>query len=172
MISEVESFSKWIPIVGTLGGATLGFSASLLTTWFNNRAAYLRGKDDRNRNRLESIYELLIEIQRDYVLLMGKALFYIHEGMAITVDKNEKIPALSKLEMMVSLYFPDFKKEWKSLESAKNSFGEKLANLISSNEKFQLPERQKLALDFVLLEQTINMRVAEFQEAIIRSIRE
>ena len=96
------------------------FSASLLTTWFNNRAAYLRGKDDRNRNRLESIYELLIEIRRDYVLLMGKALFYIHEGMAITVDKNEKIPALSKLEMMVSLYFPDFKKEWKSLESAKN----------------------------------------------------
>jgi hypothetical protein len=170
--NEVENFTRWIPVVGTLGGATLGFLASFLTTWFNNREINCRSKDDRIRNRLESIYELLIEIERDYSSLMMKAILCVHSGEKITVDKNDGIPPLIKLEMMVSLYFPEFREEWESLESAKNLFGKELGNLIRiSTENRQLSERQKLAGDFAALRQNIDNRIIDFKQTIVRTIQ-
>lgn len=172
MANEVVNLVKWIPVVGTLGGATLGFSASFLTTWFNNREINFRSKDDRNRNRLESIYELLIEIQRDYNSLMMKAIAYAHGGEKIVFDKNEKIPHSIKLEMIISLYFPAFRKQWESLESAKNSFGAELASLmLSPTTNLQLAERQELAGKFVVLEHKVNRSIIEFKQAIVSSIK-
>ena len=172
MIDKAESFAKWIPVVGTLGGATLGLSASFITTWFNNREINSRSKDDRNRHRLELIYELLIEIQNEYTSLMTKSILCVHYNEKIISEKNEKMPPLIKLEMMVSLYFPEFKEAWESLESAKNSFGEELADLISSPPKnLQLSEKQKRSAKFAVLERLIDKRVIEFQQAIVKSIK-
>jgi hypothetical protein len=113
-----------------------------------------------------------IEIESDYSSLMMKAISYVHEGKKITVDKNERMPPLIKLEMMVSLYFPEFREEWESLESAKNSFGEELANLILiSTENLQLSERQKLAGKFAVLRQIVDKRVIEFKQTIVRTIQ-
>lgn len=160
------------PVLGTLGGATLGFLASSLTTWFNNREIKFRGKDDRTRNRLESIYELLVKIQRDYISLMGKAIAYAHGGEKIVFDGNEEIPSLIKLEMMVSLYFPEFKEKMKLLEIAKNLFGKELASLmLGSTKNLPLVEKQELAGKFVVLQSKVDKSIIGFQKAIVSSIK-
>ncbi|XGV96055.1 MAG: hypothetical protein ACAF41_25370 [Leptolyngbya sp. BL-A-14] len=160
------------PVLGTLGGATLGFLASSLTTWFNNREIKFRSKDDRTRNRLESIYEILVKIQQDYISLMLKAIAYIHGGEKIAFDKNEEIPSSIKLEMMISLYFPEFKEKMKPLEIAKDLFGKELASLmLGSTENLRLSEKQELAGKFVVLQSKVDKSIIEFQKAIISSIK-
>jgi hypothetical protein len=163
---------SWLPIVGTLSGAAIGFFGSSLTTWFNNREIKSRSEDDRTRNRLESIYELLIEIKIDYSSLMVKAITYAHGGEKIVVDRNEKISPLVKLEMIVSLYFPVFHEKWKSLENAKNLFGEEFASLmLISTQNLQLKERQELAAKFVRLQLKVDKSIMEFQQAIASTIK-
>ena len=186
MTNEVESFSKWIPIVGTLGGATLGFSASLLTTWFNNRAINLRSKDDRNRNRLESIYELLIEIQLDYTSLTGKGTMYFVKGDKVIYGEKEKekISPRIKLEMMISLYFPEFRQEWESLKStlksSEDDFMLYISTLVASRKLYEIDKsseavrKRVMSPEFLVLDQlsdNVNQRVIEFQLAIIRTIQ-
>ena len=39
MSEAASEMSKWIPIVGTLGGAVVGFLASFVNAWFNQRKA-------------------------------------------------------------------------------------------------------------------------------------
>ncbi len=172
MANEVEYFTKWIPVVATLGGATLGFSASLLTTWFNNRAINLRSKDDRNRNRLELIYELLIEVQYDYFLLTKKVMSYSCSGKKISLDKIEKISSSRKLEMIIFLYFPEFKEELKSLENAQELFGREFVKiLLISTGDHQLSELQNLTSKVIELNKMVNEKVVEFQQAIITTIQ-
>lgn len=159
-------------MVGTLSGAAIGFFGSSLTTWFNNREIKSRSEDDRTRNRLESIYELLIEIQIEYTSLMGKAIAYAHGGEKIVINRNEKISPLVKLEMIVSLYFPKFHEKWKSLETAKNLFGEELVSLmLISTQNLQLKERQELAAKFVRLQLKVTKSIIEFQQAITTDIK-
>jgi hypothetical protein len=103
---------------------------------------------------------------------MGKAIAYAHGGEKIVVNRNEKIAPLVKLEMTVSLYFPKFHEKWKSLENAKNLFGEELASLmLISTQNLQLKERQELAAKFVRLQLKVNKSIIEFQQAITTDIK-
>ncbi|MEY8213343.1 MAG: hypothetical protein RPR97_02545 [Colwellia sp.] len=47
------TISPWIPVVGTLGGAVLGFATSFCTVWWNSKKESDKSEGDRKRQHLE-----------------------------------------------------------------------------------------------------------------------
>ena len=77
-------------VVGTLGGAVVGFLASFVNAWFNQRKAEISGKESRERQRLEEIYRALIDIQRDYQKILGQIIEKVHyeKPFDVKTDNN------------------------------------------------------------------------------------
>lgn len=76
MSEPVSEMSKWIPVVGTLGGAIVGFLSSFVTTRFNQRKGEISAKESRERQRLEEIYRTLFDIRRDYIIMLQQIRHY------------------------------------------------------------------------------------------------
>ena len=57
----------------------------------------------------------------------------VHNGTPISVSKDEGIPALVRLEMLINLYFPELYNNYQDLVSAKDKFGEMYAEVLSKD---------------------------------------
>jgi hypothetical protein len=102
------TLSPWIPLIGTLLGALFDLGASFFIATFNKNAQELSAKNERNRKRIERIYELLITIRME----CGKNSVKFLTGFItepIPEKEIKEIPPLVELEMLVNLYFPERK---------------------------------------------------------------
>ena len=81
-------FSKWIPVVGTLLGAAIGFIGGFFNSWFINRNKEKIDKESRERARLENLYETLIAIRMDYQAMLGQMIAKVHfNNEVVFIDK-------------------------------------------------------------------------------------
>jgi len=172
MSEAASEMSKWIPVVGTLGGAVVGFLASFVNAWFNQRKAEISGKESRERQRLEEIYRTLFDIRRDYQIILNHIIEKIHDEKPIETLPSTDMPPISKLEMLVDLYFPGLKDAHNDFVTAKNTFGQEYASVVIRSFKAETPEtKQRLCGKVATLYEYIDDRLTAIQHRIQQIIK-
>lgn len=119
MSTAVSTSNQWIPVLGVLLGASIGFLASFLSATYTKKKDAELACDERNRNRIERIFQLLIILRSQNMELLGSAISYIKHSQDFTTQKIEKFPPIFELEMLIDLYLP-------SLNTFKNDYVEQL----------------------------------------------
>src|ERR1035437_2969318 len=110
--------SNWIPWVGALLGAVIGFVGGLLNSWLTQRNRETTEKGSRERARLESLYETLVEIRIYYQGKLGDMISKVHYNKQNTVkDERSGIPPLVRLDMVMHMYFPSLAFAQKNISS-------------------------------------------------------
>ncbi len=172
MTPEVSEISKWIPVIGTILGAIVGFLASFFIVFYNQRRVALVAKEDRMRQRLEDLYRTLIFVNNDYTEHIGQMINKVHHNVPITVQKPVDIPPLIKVEMLVNLYFPEFKAIYGEFENEKDEFGKLYADTIGSNyQSSSLENKQKICGAFVSRYKTLSNKIERLKESICKQMK-
>jgi hypothetical protein len=168
---QVCSSLAWLPVIGTLLGAIVGFAASFLVAWFNQRKSEEIARGDRRRVRLEELYRTLIEIRKDYQATLSQAFSKVHSNTPMSTTSYTSIPPIINAEMLVNLYFPELITCFKHFEAVKNAFGSQLADAIIVNtSSLSLDKKQKLCGSFLDSFQKIDASITAFQVEISRTI--
>lgn len=146
MSNIVTTVNPWIPVVGTLGGAIIGFATSFVTSWFNAKKTETKESKNRKREILEDIYKTLIIIRTDYQEISGICLDKIHHNIPVVAKKHEGIAPIIKTEMLIKLYGKELSDSWEQFKKLKDSFGESYAEVITTNYQSKLlKEKQELS---------------------------
>ena len=164
-MSEEVNTIQWVPVIGTLGGALLGFLASFLTAFFTKSRESKEQREERDRRRIERIYELLIIVSHQNGQHLGNAINWIHNARPISHDENKGIPPLVELEMLVSLYFSELENTRQRLMEAIQRFG--MFYLQIQHKDFHRKDKvhqQKIADKFSTMNEDINNRIQDFKE--------
>lgn len=109
-----------IPVFATALGAIIGSIGTYLNFRFNSISA----REERVRNRLESVYILLTNIEKDYKDKLGNVINCILHNEIVEPKNTDDISALIKLEMNIKLYFPELKDCYLSFEKEKDTLDE------------------------------------------------
>lgn len=145
-MAEPSSISNWIPVIGTLSGAAIGLLASFLIAYFNKSSDERKAKSDRDRSRIEKIYEILISIKMERGKDFGRILNWIHHAVPIASDEESGMPPIVQLNMLINLYFPDLKPEQKKLMDAIHQYGKaSLEARRTDYRKSELAEKQNIS---------------------------
>lgn len=161
------TLSPWIPVIGTLLGALVGLGASFFIAAFNKKTQELSAKDDRNRKRIERIYELLITIKMDYGRNLGEIINWIHYGIPIQEKGIKEVPPLVELEMHINLYFPELKETHKEFVAHIHAFGKIfMESRFLDHKNLPLTKKQSETEKFIASSEVIESKVAAYQEKI------
>jgi hypothetical protein len=145
-MSDGGTLAQWATVVGTLGGAALGFAASFFTALYNRKSESKEQKEGRDRNRFERIYELLIVVSQDNGKLFTEAVNSVHYARRPIPQEPEGIPPQVELEMLVSLYFKDLVPLKDELVLAIHNFGKEYVEALNTDYRNrELQEKQKVS---------------------------
>jgi hypothetical protein len=172
MVSEETNISQWAPVLGTLGGAILGFLASFLTAIFSKSRESKEQREERDRRRIERIYELLIFIAQENVENLGSAINWIHYARPISDKTGKGIPPLVELEMLVSLYFGELESHRKNLMGAIQKFGKRYFEIRSEDFRAKdKPYKQEIAGEFVTMQSSVETQIAAFKSKVSEIVK-
>lgn len=125
-VSALPFLKEIMPLITTLTGALIAFFASFLSAKFTKDRESKLALESRDRERIEKIYRLLIEINKDEFYSMDRCIQYIHYGKKM-VDKNvSDFPPLIEVEMLIRLYMPKIEEDYERLISEIHSFNMKI----------------------------------------------
>jgi hypothetical protein len=171
MMEQPCNFALWIPVIGTLGGALVGLAASSLIAYFNRSSEAKKSKDERDRSRLERMYELLIIIKMERQNELGEAINWIHNEKLIMEKEVRGIPPLIELEMLVRLYFPVLETQREKLMGAIHRHGKEFFDVRDVDyRKKEEKEKQSATSVLVELSRDIDKEVTNMQSAIAKVI--
>ena len=170
---NLTGISNWIPVVGTLLGAAIGLAGGLLSSWLTNKNKITSEKENRERERIEALYETLEEIRMYYKGLLGSMLSKVHHN-SVKTSKNEYtgIPPLVKLDMLLHMYFSCLTEPHIKFLSAKDRFGEKLAeNLTSSYFEQSLEQKQRICEEYLSLFSAVDNEISNLQQKLVAIVK-
>ena len=163
--SSPSVISQLLPVVGTLLGATIGFVSGVFNLKLTNKNRERTERESRERDRLESLYETLIEVRRDYQGILGQMIAKVHFNTLSAPKEYSGIPPLIKLDMLIHMYFPDFVESHKKFVLVAEPFGVKWAENIStsySNDSVQL--KQNICKEYTKLFKDLNSEISSLQQ--------
>jgi len=135
------------------------------TLWLTNENKVRVERENRERDRLESLYETLIAIRMDYQGILGQMISKVHHNTLITPKEYSGIPPLIKLDMAIHMYFQSLSEAHKQFVSAVESFGEKYAANISTSFASELTEtKQKICGEYVRLFKEVDSEISKLQK--------
>lgn len=170
---NLTELSNWIPVIGTLLGAVTGLGGGLLISRQTNKYKIIFEKENRERIRIESLYETLTEIRKDYQGSLGNMISKVHYDSA-NASKNEHsgTPPLVKLDMLLHMYFPSLTEPHKQFIAAKEHFGNKMAeNLTTSYSEKTLEEKQKVCGEYVKLFSALDNEISNLQQKLVNIVK-
>ena len=157
--------SSWIPVVGTLLGASVGFVGGLFSLWLTNKNRESAERENRERVRLESLYETLIEIRIDYQSILGQIISKVHFNTPGTPKEYSGIPPLIKLDMMIHMYFPSLTEVHKQFVSTAEPFGKKwVVNISTSFSSEPIETKQRICGEYVSLFKELDCEISNLQQ--------
>lgn len=128
-----QSASQWVPIVGTLGGAMIGFFSNYLINLMNAKRNEKLEKENKKKEGLKDLYETLILVCLDYSSISSKCIEKIDSNVKFEFDKKDKIAPLVKAEMLVNIYGKEVMELWDELKKETEKFGNILLEVIEKN---------------------------------------
>ncbi len=138
-----NAITQWLPMIGTLAGATIGFVGVLISLWFTQKNREKSEQENRERARIEDLYEILIEVRVSYQKTLGGMIKKVMYSTIENEKENTGIPPLIKLEMLMHMYFPNLDDEYQQFIKAKNLFGEQLAKNLTTSFNSESHETKK-----------------------------
>lgn len=157
--------SSWIPVVGTLLGAAVGFVGGLFNTWLTQRNRESTDRESRERDRLENLYETLIEIRMDYQGILGQMISKVHFNTQGAPKEYSGIPPLIKLDMAIHMYFPNLAEAHKQFVVVAEPFGKKWAeNLSTSFSGEPIETKQRICGEYVKLFTEFDCEISNLQK--------
>ncbi|HIF9331807.1 TPA: hypothetical protein ACX6RM_004252 [Photobacterium damselae] len=120
------SLSELIPLISTLLGAGIAFCASYFNAKLIKDRESKLAQEARERERVERIYRLLVQINNELLNDMSQCISHIHYHQKFEQKVVSELPPLIELEMLVSLYFPELAGNHEKLLSAVHAFTKKI----------------------------------------------
>jgi hypothetical protein len=165
MAQEASAAIQWMPVISSLSGAVIALIATFGATLFNHTKVANSAKEQRQRERLETIYHSLILIGEQYLAQLNQIMSMIDGEPATKPDKTNGIPAILQLEMYVNLYFPQLKNEHNEFIKARNKFASLKIKALSGELRTMTPQARKIFLGNVI-------DASEFVDCKLNDIRE
>lgn len=160
-----SAISQWLPVVGTLLGTTIGFVGGLFNLRIANKNRESAEKESRERDRLERLYETLIEIRIDYQDILGQMISKVHFDTPSTPKKHSGIPPRIKLDMVIHMYFPGLVEAHKKFVSIAEPFGAKCAeNITTSFSGEPLKVKQKICGEYIRIFKEMDDEISNLQQ--------
>jgi len=119
------TITPFISLISTVVGACIAFLAAYATARYNKQKEYEVEKDNRNRERIERIYKLLVMIKSERSNEFTQVLQHIHHGVPFSEKTSAELPPIIELEMLVSLYFSSLEGKRVELIKVIQEFGAK-----------------------------------------------
>lgn len=94
----------WIPVIGTLCGAMVGFATSFITSWWNVKQNISKAIKDRNRSNYEEIYNTLIAFQDHAHGLLQHLYNQVNIHSDSEYEEYKEPPSRNRMELLVKLY--------------------------------------------------------------------
>ncbi|HGF5121840.1 hypothetical protein P7M41_24390 [Vibrio parahaemolyticus] len=130
MTSEIAPtpfiWSELIPLISTLLGAGIAFCASYFNAKLTKARESKVALETRERERIERIYRLLVQINNELLSDMSQCMNHIHYQQKFGEKVVPELPPAIELEMLVDLYFPELVGSHKKLLSAVHLFTKKM----------------------------------------------
>ena len=160
-----SAISQWLPVVGTLLGATIGFVGGLFNLQLTNKNRESAERESRERDRLERLYETLIEIRIDYQGILRQMISKVHFNKPTTSKEYSGIPPLIKLDIVIHMYFPGLVEEHKKFASVVEAFGTKWAENISTTFSDEPVEtKQEICGEYVKFFKELDREISNLQK--------
>lgn len=131
MPPEASEISKWIPVIGTLLGAILGFLGFFSIAVYNQNKAEKIAKKNRRREKLEELFiasnkyfdYLLLHFGRYHQVMTGKLTLKDVSDLEI---KNGKETGYDyhRIRMLIYMYFPEIKPEFKKIKALQDELND------------------------------------------------
>jgi hypothetical protein len=171
-MSDGGTVAQWVTIAGTLGGAALGFAASFFTAWYSRRSESKEQREDRDRKRLERIYEVLIILSQENGQKFIEAVNSVHYARRPVPSETEGIPPLVELEMLTSLYFKDLVPLKDQIVGATHEFTKEYVEALNTDYRNkELKEKQKTAGKLWDLSESVKIEIDQFKLAIAELVK-
>lgn len=162
---SLNVISQLLPVVGTLLGSTIGFVGGLFIMWLTNKNRESAERESRERDRLERLYETLIEIRIYYQGILGQMISKVHFNTPPTSKEYSGIPPLIKLDMVIHMYFPGLVEAHKKFVSIAEPFGAKWAENISTSFSGEPIEvKQKICGEYIRLFKEMDSEISNLQQ--------
>lgn len=172
MPNTVNIMSQWIPIVGTLLGAGIGFVASFFNTKFNKDKEEQLSRESKDRHRVEKIYQLLVAINSEKSSEVAGALSSIHNTRPIVKKDIQAFHPLLELEMLINLYFPGLEGQRQVLMESIQAFGTKYIDYgFKDYRKESLKIKQHDSGVLVKLHLGIDSEIKKMQKLLVEHVK-
>lgn len=156
--------STWIPVISALLGATVVYVGSFFNLRLTNKNRESAERENRERDRLERLYETLIEIRIDYQDSLRQMISKVHSGTPAKPKEYSGIPPLIKLDMVIHMYFPSLLEAHKQFVSVVESFGAKWAENISRSFAGEVAEtKRKICGEYITLFKELDFEISNLQ---------
>jgi len=161
----MAEMSIWISVIGTLLGATVGFVGGLFNLRLTNKNKESAERENRERDRIESLYETLIKIRMFYQDILGKMMNKVHFNTPGTPKEYSDIPPLIKLDMVIHMYFPSLAEAHKKFVSVAEPFGKKWGENMSTSFSGEPTEtKQRICGEYMRLFMELNREISNLQQ--------
>ena len=172
-MGDETSVVNWVPVIGTLAGASIGFLASFGTAYFIDKRKIKNETVARQRERLEELYKTLVAVKNDYNNYQFEIIKKVHHDLPFTpFEKKEELTPLVQLEMIVNLYFPELVNSHNKLEKSKNEFSKLLGKAITEDfSSYDLKQKQEFCGEVLVQYGVIDERIKSLQVKIAQIIK-
>lgn len=161
-----------MPVVTTIIGVLIGFFESVAMAFFNKRLNSEEAKEGRDRERLEKVYQLLLDISSEYKSSFSKVIGKVHENLPITSEQNDSKPPLIQLEMLVKLYHPYLVESHSDLVKTKDVIGVLFTKaLVTGFEGKSLDYKQQFCGKYLDLIHELDQKIENMQNEIAQKIK-
>lgn len=172
MTTEVNVVTQWIPVIGTLLGASIGFAASFFNSKFSKDKDEALSRENRDRERVEKIYRLLVTINSERGQEMSEAVNSIHNAIPIKDKDLQEFPPLLELEMLIKLYLSSLEPQRLLLVEYVQNFSVKYFEFrFKDYKKESLEKRQKDSGVLVNLSSKIDSQVKLMQKSLVDHVK-
>jgi hypothetical protein len=122
-------------------------------------------RESRERDRLERLYETLIEIRVDYQGILGQMISKVHFNTLPTPKEYSGIPPLIKLDMVIHMYFPCLVEAHKKFVSLAEPFGAKWAeNVSTAFSGDSINVKQNICAEYMRLFKELDSGISNLQQ--------
>lgn len=172
MTAEVSEITQWIPVIGTLLGTGIGFAASFVNSRYSKSKDETLSRENRDRERVEKIYRLLVTVNSDRINEMSEAIKSIHNATSIKEKNFQDFPPLLELEMLIKLYFSTLDPDRLVLMKHITNFGVKYLEFRFKDYQNESLEKRQIDSGILFsLNSKIDSQVKLMQASLVRHVK-
>lgn len=167
MEQEISDLTEWLPVIGTLSGAFVGFIASVGTAYLNQNKVENAAKNQRQRERLEALYHTLVLIDQYYLEKFNQVIDNIETNLPLNPSTVNGTSPILQLKMNVNFYFPELVKEHNEFDQAKEYFGILYVKVLSGEvKKMSSISKQNIRNEFIDATESISEKIDDIKTKI------